>query len=215
MGCAGAGESDDPPERFGIGGYADCLAAFIDELGFRHAHVLGLSFGGALALAFHHRHAALINTLVLASAYAGWRGSLPQDVAEARLAQALQLSEKSGSDFVGTLLPTMFALPVMPEDREAFRLAMERFHPVGFRAMALASAEDLRNTLPGVNVPTLLVYGDHDQRAPLTVAETLHAAIRTSQLVVLEGAGHVCNVELPQLFNDVARAFIVDHPAPR
>ena len=135
------------------------------------------------------------------------------DAAEARLAQALQLSEKSGGDFVDTLRPTMFALSVLPQDLEAFRLAMERFHPVGFRAMAAASAEDLRHTLAGVNAPTLLVYGDNDQRAPLTVAENLHSAIKSSQLVVLKGAGHLCNVELSQQFNDVVRAFLEDLPA--
>lgn len=81
--------------------------------------------------------------------------------------------------------------------------------------MAAASAEVLRHTLPGVNVPTCLVYGDNDPRAPLTpltVAENLHAGINTSQLVVLEGPGHVCNVELPQQFNAVAQGFLVEQP---
>ena len=206
----GAGESDDPPETFGIAGYADCLAGFIEALGLGSAHVLGLSFGGALALAFQNRHPALVRTLVLASAYAGWRGSLPAEAAEARLAQALQLADRSARNFVETLLPTMFALPVAPEDFEAFRAAMEGFHPVGFRAMASASAEDLSGALPGVNVPTLLVYGDNDRRAPLAVAEHLHKAISASRVVVLEGAGHVCNVELPQQFNEAVRAFLLE-----
>ena len=208
----GAGQSGDPPEGFGITGYADCLAAFIDALGLGAVHVVGLSFGGALALAFQHRHAPLVKTLVLASAYAGWRGSLPPDAAEARLAQALRLSQRSGRDFVDTLLPTMFALPVAPEDFDLFRAAMAAFHPVGFRAMALASAEDLRAVLRGVNVPTLLVYGNHDQRAPMGVAEHLRREIPGSRLVVLDGAGHVCNVELPEPFNEAVRTFLSESP---
>lgn len=204
----GAGSSSDPPETFGIDGYAECLAGFMDTLGLGAAHIVGLSFGGALALAFQRRHRAVTKTLVLASAYAGWRGSLGPEAAEARLAQAIRLSKKSPWEFVDTLLPTMFALPVAPEDLEAFRTAMEDFHPVGFRAMAVASAEDLRDVLPTVDVPTLLAYGDSDERAPMAVAEHLHAAIDASRLVVLEGAGHVCNVELPQRFNDEVRAFL-------
>jgi hypothetical protein len=47
-------------------------------------------------------------------------------------------------------------------------------------------------------VPTLLVYGDQDVRAPLTVAEDLQAAIPGSALVVLPGAGHISNVEAPK-----------------
>lgn len=129
------------------------------------------------------------------------------DVAEARLEQAYRLSERSPGEFVESLLPTMFALPVAPADAVAFRAAIESFHPAGFRAMASASAEDLRDVPPSIAVPTLLVYGDKDERAPMAVAEQLHAAIDGSRLVVLEGAGHLCNMERPQRFNDALRAF--------
>jgi pimeloyl-ACP methyl ester carboxylesterase len=206
----GAGGSDDPPESFGVDGYADCLAAFIDSLGLGAAHIVGMSFGGALALALQRRHSAVTKSLVLASAYAGWRGSLGPEAAENRLAQAIRLSEKTSQEFVDTLLPTMFALPVASEDLQAFRTAMERFHPSGFRAMAAASAENVRDVLPTIEVPTLLVYGDRDERAPMAVAEDLHAAIAGSRLTVLEGAGHVCNVELPLAFNQEVRAFLAE-----
>ena len=210
----GAGRSEDPPEDFGITGYADCLAGFIAVLGLQQVHIVGLSFGGALALRFQNRHRELVRTLVLASGYAGWRGSLPAEAAEARLAQALHLSGKSGRELVETLLPTMFALPVDPLDFEAFRAAVESFHPSGFRSMAMASAEDLRDLLPAVDIPTLVVCGDRDPRAPIAVAEDLHRSIRNSRLVVLKGAGHGCNVELPGKFNEVVRDFLLQHERP-
>jgi pimeloyl-ACP methyl ester carboxylesterase len=68
----GAGRSTDPPERFGLDGYADCLAGFLEKLGLDSACVTGLSFGGILALALQRRHSAVSSALVLASAYAGW-----------------------------------------------------------------------------------------------------------------------------------------------
>jgi pimeloyl-ACP methyl ester carboxylesterase len=77
--------------------------------------------------------------------------------------------------------------------------------------MARAAAEDLRGALPYVDVPTLLVYGDQDVRAPLTVAEDLHAEISGSTLVVLAGAGHVCNIEAPEEFNRAVRDFLRAH----
>jgi pimeloyl-ACP methyl ester carboxylesterase len=206
----GAGRSSDPPEAFGMAGYADCLAGFIDGLGLDRPHVAGLSFGGALALAFCARHPAVPATLVLASAYAGWRGSLPADVAEQRLEQALLLAGMSPDEFVGTLLPTMFSEGTPREAVDEFGAALTEFHPTGFRAMARASAEDLRDALPGIDVPTLLVYGDSDVRAPLTVAEGLHAAISGSTLVVLPGTGHVCNIEAPDAFDAAVRGFLGD-----
>lgn len=72
----GVGASTDPPESFGMAGYADCLAGFVAQLGLDRAHIAGLSFGGALALEFSRRHPSIPTTLILASAYAGWRGSL-------------------------------------------------------------------------------------------------------------------------------------------
>ena len=204
----GAGGSADPPEGFGLAGYADCLAGFIHRLGLGRPHVAGLSFGGILALALYGRHPAIPATLVLASAYAGWGGSLPAEVADQRLQQALRLSELSSEEFVGTLLPTMFSRSLAPETVAAFGASMAGFHPVGFRAMARASAEDLRDVLPNVKVPTLLVYGDSDVRAPMAVAEDLHAAIPGSTLVVLPGAGHVCNLEAPEVFTEVVRTFL-------
>jgi alpha/beta hydrolase fold len=41
----GCGGSFDPPEDYGLYGYADCLAAFVEALGLERPHVLGLSFG--------------------------------------------------------------------------------------------------------------------------------------------------------------------------
>ena len=149
-------------------------------------------------------------TLILASAYAGWGGSLPADVAEQRLQQALVLAKLSPDEFVGRLLPTMFSEATPPEAVDAFRASMLAFHPAGFRAMARASAEDLREVLPHINVPTLLVYGDKDVRAPLAVAGDLHAAISGSTLVVLPDTGHVCNVEAPEAFNRAVRSFLRD-----
>ena len=134
----------------------------------------------------------------------------PPDVAEARLQQALVLADLSPTEFVDTLLPTMFAPATAPDTVAAFRASMLEFHPVGFRAMARAAAENLRHVLPRVAVPTLLVYGEKDVRAGLSVARDLEAAISGARLVVLPGAGHLCNMEAPDEFNDAVRRFLHD-----
>jgi pimeloyl-ACP methyl ester carboxylesterase len=204
----GAGASADPPEDFGVSGYADCLARFIGALELRPAHVVGLSMGGIIAIVANQRHPSMFATLALASAYAGWYGSLPADVADRRLKQALRLSDLSAEEFVDTLLPTMFASQPAPEDVEAFRASMLGFHPVGFRAMARACAVDVSEALAGIATPTLLIYGDRDERAPLEVAHQFHESIPGSALVVLTGVGHVCSVEAPREFNRVVRDFL-------
>jgi pimeloyl-ACP methyl ester carboxylesterase len=205
----GTGRSSDPPESFGITGYADCLARFMSELRLERPHLVGLSFGGALAIAFAAQYVAIPKTLVLASAYAGWAGSLPPGAAEQRLSQALQLSQLSADDFVDALLPTMFSASTPAAVVEEFGASLRDFHPRGFRALAQACAADLRPALPHIVAPTLLVHGDNDLRAPLEVAEALRAAIRDSTLVILRGAGHCCNIEAPEDFNHEVRDFLL------
>ncbi len=78
----GAGGSTDPPEDFGMDAYADCLAGFLWALQIERAHLVGLSFGGALVLAAFHRHRGLASSLTLVSGYAGWLGSLGTEEAD-------------------------------------------------------------------------------------------------------------------------------------
>ena len=76
--------------------------------------------------------------------------------------------------------------------------------------MARAVAEaDLRDVLPRIDLPTLLLYGESDVRAPLAVAEALHARVPGSRLVVLPGVGHACNIEAAPRFHAEVREFLM------
>jgi len=205
----GYGGSSDPPEDFRLSDFADCLAAFVDVLGLERPHVAGLSFGGGLALELYHRHPSLPRALVLASAYAGWAGSLPAGVVEQRLQQAMRLADLPPDRLVTELMPTMFTDSAPAELVEEFAASVREFHPVGLRANSRAFAEaDLRDVLPTIDVPTLLLYGDEDVRAPSNVAHDLHARIPGSRLVVIPGAGHVCSIDAAERFNSEVRAFL-------
>lgn len=205
----GSGGSSDPAETFSLADFADCLAAFIRELDLGRPHVAGLSFGGGLALELFGRHPELPRTLTLAGAYAGWRGSLPDDVVAFRLRQALDLSTLPPDELVSAIVPTLFASSTPAALVDEFAATLLESHPIGFRAMARSFAEaDLRDVLPRIDVPTLLIYGDADVRAPLEIAYALDAAIADSTLVVLHGAGHVSNIDAPEEFNRELRAFL-------
>jgi pimeloyl-ACP methyl ester carboxylesterase len=205
----GCGRSSDPPEGFRLPDYADCLAGFIEALGLGRPHVAGLSFGGVLALELYRRHPAVPRTLVLAGAYAGWAGSLPAELVEQRLQQVLRDADLPPDRFLAPWIPTLFTDSAPAELVEETVDIMSDFHPAGVRAMALALAEaDIRDVLPRIDVPTLLLYGDADQRSPLSVAEDLHGRIPTSKLVVLPGVGHMSSIEAAERFNAEVRDFL-------
>jgi hypothetical protein len=85
---------------------------------------------------------------------AGWGGSLPAEVAGQRLRHSLALADLT-PEFAGTLLPTIFREGTPAETEAPFAASVRAFHQAGFRAMARASAENLRDVLPKVEVPTL------------------------------------------------------------
>jgi pimeloyl-ACP methyl ester carboxylesterase len=112
------------------------------------------------------------------------------------------------------MLSSMFS-DSAPEDAVArFATGVRAFNRTGFLAMTRSSAEaDLRDVLTSVDVPTLLLYGDRDVRAPLHVAHALQAAIPGSALVVMPGVGHVSPVEAPGPLNREVRAFLRRNPS--
>jgi pimeloyl-ACP methyl ester carboxylesterase len=209
----GCGGSSDPPETFGLHGYADALAGLMGALGLGPAHMAGLSFGAGLAIEAYRRHPRLVRSLALASAYAGWAGSLSPEVVEERLQSTRLQADRPPDEVVAEWLPTLFSDSVDEDVIEEVAAIMRDFHPAGMRAMAHAFAgADLRDVLATIDVPTLLLYGDADVRSPREVALELHTSIPGSQLVWLEGVGHHANLEAPERFNAELRRFLQTIP---
>lgn len=209
----GCGGSDDPPGDADLTTYADAVADLVGALGLDRLHVCGLSFGGGLAIALYQRYPALVRSLVLASAYAGWKGSLPAAEVQARLRKVQSDLHRPPETWVDDYLPDFFAGAVAPEVLQLVRSTMLDVRSAGTLAIVAAFAEaDLRAVLPTIAVPTLLLYGTEDVRSPRAVADALHAAIPDSELVLLPGVGHVANLEAPEAFNAELRRFL---PCPR
>jgi len=208
----GCGQSSDPPETFRLQDYSDCLASLINELGLSKPHLLGLSFGGGLAIDFCHHYPELPGSLTLVSAYAGWAGSLPPDEVKKRLESGIRQSRQPPDKVIQSWIPTLFLDSVPDHVIDFTSRIMADFHPAGMRAMLRAFAQaDLREVLPRINIPVLLIYGDSDKRSPLHIAKEMHENIPASKLVILEGIGHVVNLEAPEIFNSEVRQFLKSH----
>ena len=209
----GCGGSSDPPAGFRMGDYADSLAGFIRALGLDGASVVGVSFGGTLALELALRHPSIPVALVAAGAYAGWSGSLPPEVVDARRRQSLLDLQLPGDQVAAKWMPGFLTDAAPPELVREVAGIVSDFHPAGMAVMVQALAEaDLRDRLPRLDVPTLLLSGGRDVRASVAVANDLHDRIRGSRLVVIPGAPHLSNVEAPERFNDEVRSFLESTP---
>ncbi len=137
----GCGRSSDPAPTFRLPEYADCLAGFVRALDLHQPHVLGLSFGGALALQLFARHPAVPRTLILAGAYAGWAGSLPPDEVDRRVARLAADVQRPPDEWLPSYLPGLLTEAAPPEIVEEVKSLMSGVRPAANETMLRAMAE--------------------------------------------------------------------------
>jgi len=205
----GFGRSSDIDDTWRAAQFADALASFIGALDLGRPHLVGHSFGTMIALSLFQRHPALPASLVLVGGYAGWAGSLPPDEVARRLEMFLGMADL-GDEFDPKTYPGLFT-DLIPADRDQMLVTMmtENIRPASIRAAGHIGAEtDLRPLLPTIDVPALVLHGAADARSPIANGEALHAAISTSQLVVLPRLGHACVVEDPVVCAAEIRRFV-------
>jgi pimeloyl-ACP methyl ester carboxylesterase len=208
----GAGRSSDVPADFVLPDYANCLAALIGALELGPAHVAGVSWGGTVAQELYRHHPKLVATLLLVDTYAGWKGSLPEEEVRVRVEGVRQMLAAADHLFDPTL-PGLFAGDPPAEFAALLEAMAADVRPESMKTALLVMAEaDQRDLLPRIAVPTLLIWGERDARSPLSVARQFEDAVPDAKLVVIPGAGHVSNLEAPELFNDAVRKFCRAQP---
>lgn len=210
-GCGGSG---DLPEGF-VGTFGGLLGGLLDGLGLTgraRAHVLGMSFGSVVALDLWKVRPDLPASLILASAYAGWAGSLPPEEVERRYAQVLAELDRPAAEIIPAWLPSLFTDRATPAMKDFASAVMADSRPAGMRGiLRVAGRADYRPVLPTIAIPTLLLYGSDDARSPVAVGEALRAQIPAAELEVLPGVGHMSFVEAPDAFDGAGRRWLVAH----
>jgi pimeloyl-ACP methyl ester carboxylesterase len=195
---------------------ADDGAALLDHLGIDRAVVGGCSMGGYAALAFVRRHPQRLDGLVLQDTRAG------ADSAEAkanRAALAEKVLAEGASAAVDAFLPKLVGETTKRQRPQVVEAVRERILATPPAAIAaalhgLAARADSRETLPTIDVPTLVLVGAEDVLTPPAEAATMAGAIPRARLDVVPGAGHLANLENPGATNAALRAYLDSLPPP-
>jgi 3-oxoadipate enol-lactonase len=212
----GHGRSDAPPGPYDVEGLALDVVALADRLGVDRFHLVGLSIGGMIALwlAVHRpdrlRSAAFCNTAAKLGGPELWDARIAAVRAGGMASIADQVVPRFFSGRFGSRKPESAgeACPTRPdpEDREPeifsrARATLLRTRPEGYAACCAALRDaDLTGEVDKIRLPSLVVGASEDVATPPETARWLHARIPGSELVVLEGAGHVSNLERPADF---------------
>jgi pimeloyl-ACP methyl ester carboxylesterase len=203
----GAGRSSDLPAQFALADYAHCLAAVVEDVGLGQVHIAGLSWGGTVAQELYRRHDGLVATLILIDTYAGWRGSLSAEEVRARVLEAREMLAAPPEQFDPSF-PGLFAGDPPAELVSLLAEIAADARPESLaRQLSIMAATDQRDLLPQIAVPTLLIWGELDERSPVSIAHELEEAIPHAELVAIPGAGHLSNLERPEVIDEAIRRF--------
>ena len=221
----GFGESPMPRDEISIKGYGEWLDRLFDEIDIDGAAVVGNSMGGFIgleaALSIPHR----VERLVLVSA-AGITIEKQRNETLLRLAER---GENLAQYATAHVVAQADWLVRRPRGR---RLLMwfvaahpEKLHPALVHEQAQGAGKPgflpaldaltnypIRDRLPEIEAPTLIVWGDKDILVPVKDAYAFDKLIPDSRLIVYEDIGHVAMLETPERFNADLRAFLAEQP---
>lgn len=183
--------------------FARDLAALLDALGIRSATIVGLSMGGQIAMAFVQLFPERVEALVLADTFA--QLDLPAQ-RTGRFETADRIVREGMEHYAAELLPRMIApasARLHPEVAEHVMRMMRGTDPSGAAAALRGRAlrQDYIPLLPKITVPTLILVGSEDEFTPVADAERMRAHLPNASTVVLDGCGHMPNLERPDEFD--------------
>jgi pimeloyl-ACP methyl ester carboxylesterase len=209
----GHGDADRPPEGYTPEDYAADLVAFLDAVDIDRAVLVASSGGGVPARMVAGSHPDRISGLVLI----GVPGTLEDKPAVTGIREAVEeLSDPVPREFVEEFVSGA-------ADRPVARGLVETMIDENLKVPAYVWQEtlrglldtDLRTSLAGILVPTLVIWGDQDGLLPRGDQQTILDAIHGSRLIAYEGAGHDVHWEQPDRVVADLAAFVahLGHPA--
>lgn len=181
-----------------------CVAA-LDEAGIDRALVCGLSMGGYVAFELWRTVRHRILGLVLANTRA--EADAPE-AAERRRDLAARLL-REGNVLIASP-PPLLSDGASTEIREQVRgmIAAQPVEAIAGAALGMAERRDSTPDLPQIDVPTLVITSSEDALIPADVSAPMADLIPDAQLAVIDGAGHLSNLERPGEFSELLASHV-------
>jgi 3-oxoadipate enol-lactonase len=202
----GHGRSGAPSGEYSIEQLGRDALAVLDRAGAARAHICGLSLGGVTGMWLGVHAAERVESLVLACT-AAKIGTV--EMWNQRIRQVLEAGMPSIADAViGRWFSHAFATG-SPGRVASFRSMLTSTPPQGYAGCCAAlRAADLREDIPRIEAPTLVISGASDPATPPAEGRAIEARINGAEMVVLD-ASHLANVEQPERFTQAIVEFVL------
>ena len=199
-----------PLELVSVDSLTAALAGFMQALGLERPVLVGHSLGGMLVQRLLSLQPGAARAVVLAQTSAAF-GSQDPAWGEGFLRTQLgPLDAGHGmAELAAGLVADMAGDDPDPDGLALARECLARTPDSTYRDTVLAlPGFDLRDALPRIAVPALVLAGTRDRNAPAPAMERMAARIPGARFVPLEGAGHLAHLERPAAFNAAVRGFL-------
>jgi pimeloyl-ACP methyl ester carboxylesterase len=215
----GFGRSDKPMTGYTYDTLTEDLQALFEELDLRDVTLVGFSMGGGeVARYFSTYSPERIRSVVFASAVPPFmmqgednpEGPLTKEAAAGMTADLTKDEESFYDGFTTDFFSANGELKVTEAQRqEALGLCRQADKKAALACMQAFGTTDFREDLPKVSVPALVLHGDADATVPFEgPGQRTHATLPGSELHVIAGGPHGCNVSHPDEWNKALITFL-------
>ncbi|HET7478675.1 MAG TPA: alpha/beta fold hydrolase [Rubrobacteraceae bacterium] len=209
----GFGRSPSSPAQPDVCYYAKCVHRLLDRLGLEKVVLGGISMGGYVAFECLRQFPGRVSALVLANTRPDPDS---EEIRESRREMARRVAAEGVEVLVELQMQRLLAQSTLQNDEttvELVRSMILESNPNGVVAALSAMRErpDSTPLLPEISVPTLVIGGAEDEISTPEVMGEMAAKIPNSRHIVLEGAGHLSNLEAPLEFNAALKVFLKDN----
>ena len=192
--------------------YADAVADFLGSLKLDRVNIVGNSFGSRVAQCFAIHYPGRVIGLAMTGTGAGPKGMSEEDKGKIVAAREKQIA-KGGYGF-GARVDALLAKSASAQTRALVADVVRATTPRGFMhgvKLGMADGYDPETVAARVTVPVLMISGNEDRVNPIDKnAAVLAKAMPKARLEILDGVGHLPEVEVPDKVNALLRAFFAE-----
>src|SRR4051812_8318733 len=183
--------------------YADALADFLAAVKLGRVNIVGNSFGTRVAQCFAIHYPDRVTRLALTGIGVGPKGVAEEEKAKIVATREAQIA-KGGYGF-GARVDALLAKGASPQTKALVADVLRATNPRGFMhgvKLGLADGYDPETVATKVTAPVLMISGIEDRVNPIDKnAAVLAKAMPKAKLEILEGVGHLPEVEVPEKVN--------------
>jgi 3-oxoadipate enol-lactonase len=197
----GYGDSDDYAGALQFEHFSGDVLRVAEHFGVQRMHLVGLSMGGRIARNVALRFPERLRSLTLVSTTPGFDAMPAEDVRRFVTERQSAPTRESVRRLLGSRAEAQ-AFEALWQSVCAVRDEPYR------KTLEASVAQDRGAPIENIRVPTLVVSGDEDSVYPPALARETARRIPEAELAMIEGAGHLVNLEQPRRFNEIVMDFI-------